>query len=311
MRPSVLRWTLLAGLGILAGSVAAQPATSPADAWQDAGAAGDIVVTAQKRDYSRAVSDVRRITRSPEDVFAPFEQPICALALGMSPPLARKVERRIAEVASRVGLEVAGVGCRANLTLVVADDGRGVIRAMQRKMPNLLMSLTGAEIGLLKGTPGPVWSWYDYDQKRRDGGPVEHVALLDGNPPRPLSPHAYVAPNVNMSRLTSPIRLDMMLAIVVVDSRAAEALTVQQLGDAAAMMGLSMIDYKTVPQITHPSALQLLTDRTSRERIAGLTNFDRAYLSTLYSGASGLSAARLSARMAANIVRGTRPTGTD
>jgi hypothetical protein len=255
------------------------------------------------------VADVRRITKSPEDVFARFEQPICALALGMSAPFARSVERRIGDIAREVGLKVAGAGCRANLTVVVADDGVGVVRAIQRKMPNLLMSLTGAELTRLKAAGGPVWSWYDYDQKRRDGGPVEHIALLDGNPPRPLSPHAYIARNVEMSRLTSPIRLDMMLAFVVVDRRSVDGLTVRQLADAAAMMGLSMINYQAVPQLAHPSALQLLAARSSRDRIDGLTDFDRAYLATLYSGEAGISAGRRSARIAAKFVRGREEGG--
>jgi hypothetical protein len=147
---------------------------------------------------------------------------------------------------------------------------------------------SGASPGPPSATKGPVWSWYDYDQKRRDGGPVEHITLLDGNPPRPLSPRAYIVRNVEMSRLTSPIRVDLMLAFVVVDSRSADGLTVRQLGDATAMMGLSMINYQAVSMLTQSSALQLLADRSSRGRIDGLTDFDRAYLSTLYSEEPGI-----------------------
>lgn len=301
---AVLRLASLASLFVTAaaplGAGPAQDRTASPEASQTA---DDIVVTGQRRRYSEAVADVRRITKSPEDVFARFEQPICPLALGVSATFARAIERRIAKVAEAVGVQAAGAGCRANLTLVVADDGAGAIQAIQKKRPNLLMSLTGAELHQLKSGKGPVWSWYDYDQKRRDGGSVEHISFLDGSPPRPVSPHAYIVRNAELSRLTAPIRLDMMLAFVVVDSRSVEGLTVRQLADSAAMMGLSMIRYQAVPQLAHVSVLQLFGDRSSRARIDGLTAFDRAYLSALYSGEAGIPARRRSAQMAAGVLR--------
>lgn len=308
MRRSILRLTSLAGLLAIAVPGAAGAPPAPTDWAGTSEVSDDIVVTGRRRTYGQAVADVRRITKNPEGVFARFEQPVCPLALGMSASLARKVERRIGDVARAVGVGVAGAGCHANLTLIVADDGAGAIRAIQKKRPNLLMSVSGAELSQLKSAGGPVWSWYDYEPKRRDGGAVEHIALLDGNPPRPLSPRAYIVRNAEMSRLTAPIRLDMMLAFVVVDSRSAEGLTVQQLADAAAMMGLSMINYRALPQLANASALQLLGDRSSRARIDGLTDFDRAYLSALYSGEPGIAASRRSAQMAAHLLNGAEAT---
>ena len=303
---AVLRPTLLAGLLVPMAALAAEPAPPRTAAPGASQAADDIVVTGRRKRYSEAVADVRRITRSPEEVFARFERPICPLALGIGPNLARAVERRILEVAEAAGLQAAEPGCRANLTVVVADDGAGAIRAIQKKMPNLLMSLSGAELHRLKSGKGPVWSWYDYDQKRRDGGSVEHISFLDGNPPRPVSPHAYIVRNAELSRLTAPIRLDLMLAFVVVDSRWVEGLTVQQLADASAMMGLSMIDYRAVPRLASASALQLVGERSSRARIDGLTDFDRAYLTALYAGEPGIPARRRAAQMAAGILHAGR-----
>ena len=258
----------------------------------------EIVVTGAKPNYARTVTDVSRITRSPEDVFARFETPVCPLALGLPFALARAVESEMAQAARKAGVRIAPAGCRPNLTLVVADDGVGAIRAIQHRMPNLFQTLSGAELSALKGSAGPAWTWYEYDQKRRDGGPVEHASLLGGS----SSPHAYINRNVSMSRLSETIRLDLMLAFVVVDSRAAQGLTVRQLADGAAMMGLSMVKAAQVPKLGHASALQLFTDPAARGRIAGLTDFDRAYLSTLYSGEPGVAAERRAADIAARVL---------
>jgi hypothetical protein len=260
-----------------------------------------IVVTGTKHRYARTVTELRRIARAPEGVYPRFETRVCPLALGLSPAFARAVEREVANVARRVGAPVAGGSCRPNLTLIVADDGAGAIRAVQRRMPNLFQTLSGAELEALKGELGPVWTWYEYDQKRRDGAPVEHASLLEGNPPKPLSPHAYINRNVEMSRLSMPVRLDIMLAFVVIDSRAAEGLSVRQLGDGTAMMGLSMVNARQIPALSRATTLQLFTDAAARGRIEGLTDFDLAYLSSLYSGEPGRAAEQQAGEMAARI----------
>ncbi|MBV9931752.1 MAG: hypothetical protein JO013_12515 [Alphaproteobacteria bacterium] len=307
---SLIRGVALSGTLLFAGpGSAAAPPNPGAPASSSTLESDPIVVTGQRERYARASNDVRSITRAPEDVLARFETPVCPIALGLPEPLARATEARIRTVAEQLNVAVAVTGCRPNLTVIVADDGIGAITALQKKMPNLFQTLTGAELRVLKTGSGPVWTWYEYDQRRRDGGPVEHITLLDGNPPRALSSHAYIASNVQLSRLSSPVRMDIMLAFVVIDSRAAEGLTAQQLADGAAVLGLSMIDYRRVPSLNHASALQLFADRSGRSRIDGMTRFDAAYLHALYSGESGLPASQRITVIAQEIVGTAHPTG--
>ncbi|HEY0312961.1 MAG TPA: hypothetical protein VGC56_10755 [Allosphingosinicella sp.] len=93
-----------------------------------------------------------------------------------------------------------------------------------------------------------------------------------------------------------------MLAFVVIDTRAVRGLTVQQLADATAVLGLSMIDTRRAQSLSHASALQLLRDPASRGRITGL-RFDGTYLHALYSGDAGLTSGQRTALMAQEIVR--------
>ncbi|MBV9930688.1 MAG: hypothetical protein JO013_07065 [Alphaproteobacteria bacterium] len=265
------------------------------------------MVTGVRHSYDRALTDVRTITADNNGHYARFESEICPLVLGLSRQLAAPVEARIRSVASRVGLRTAGTSCAANVTIIIADDGPAVILALRRKMPELFTGLSGFEIGRLKRESGPVWNWYSIDPKRRDGAPVEHISQIafgPSDPPKPVSPHAYIASNVTLSRLTEPVRLDLALSFVVINSRAAAGLTLQQLADASAVLGLSMINPRRVGELRSESVLQVLsTSGDVRRRIAGATDFDIRYLSALYSGDSGYSSDQQAARLATAIER--------
>jgi hypothetical protein len=72
------------------------------------------------------------------------------------------------------------------------------------------------------------------------------------------------------------------------------------------MLGLSMIDFGRVGSLHHSSVLQLLQDRDHGDRIRGLTEFDLAYLTGLYSGEPGQSSDRQFASIAARVIRAAR-----
>jgi hypothetical protein len=67
-------------------------------------------------------------------------------------------------------------------------------------------------------------------------------------------------------------------------------------------MGLAMVRAGQVAKLSEASALQLLVDPAARQRIDGLTAFDRAFLSTLYSGDPGAPAEARAAQIAARAV---------
>ena len=289
--------------GQLAGVAFAEP-SAPASAGDD------IVVTGARPKYSNAVSDVRTLATSRDDQLPRFETEVCPLVLGLAPQFADPVARRIGEVTERLGLRAGKAGCSPNLTVIVADHGDDVIAALQKRMPNLFAAMTAPEMARLKRRRGPVWNWYALDPKRRDGGPVEQIRMISfgpTDPPRPVSPGAYIASNASLSRLTMPVRLDLTLSFVVLDSASIYGLTARQIGDSAAMLGLSMIDFGRVGSLHHSSVLQLLQDRGHGGRIRGLTEFDIAYLTGLYSGEPGQSSDRQFASIAARVVRASGP----
>ena len=297
-----LAWLAASGLSEAA---LASSASSPGPA--TANLPDDIVVTGSRPRYSAAVADVSSLAASRDGQLPRFENEVCPLVLGLAPQFAGPIARRIRDVAQSVGLRAGGSGCTPNLTVIVADHGDDVIAALRKKLPNLFAAMTAPEMSRLSRSPGPVWNWYALDPKRRDGGPVEAIGMIAFGPsdsPRPVSSGAYIASNVNLSRLSMPVRLDLTLSFVVLDSGSIYGLTARQIGDAAAMLGLSMIDIRRIDSLRHNSVLQLLRDRASNaDRIRGLTDFDRAFLAGLYSGEPGQSSDRQLALIASRVLR--------
>lgn len=297
----------LGRLGLLA--LLASGPTARADPLPAPAGGAEIVVTGTRESLARAVADVRAITAVHRGHYARFEAPVCPYAAGLAGPYKAAVEARMRSVAREAGVRVAKAGCTPNLALIVADDGGALVAALQRKVPDLFATLSGAETNALARRRGPVWSWHAVTGRRRDGGPVEPMTMLSFSPQdpgRPVAPGAFIASNVDMSRLGDPVRMEIAFSCVVVGSAAAAGLTVRQLADAAALAGLSMIRADRLPALQHASALALLLGSPeARRRIEGLTAFDRAYLRALYSGEGGYGAEQQATRIAIAMRRAT------
>lgn len=230
---------------------------------------------------------------------ARFETEICPRVLGLPSDYANVVETRIKEVAEAVGPRNADGGCEPNLTVIVAEDGTAALSSLRKNRPVLFAAMTNSEILRLRRSRGPVWNWYSVDPKRSDGGPVEHMTMISFGeaPPQPVSAEAYIASNVSMSRLTVPVRLDITLSFIILEKRALDGLTLAQIADFSAMLGLSMIDYDRARAIGRPSILRIF----SGGHADTATTFDLAFLKGLYSGEPGISFDRRAARIAAGI----------
>ncbi len=265
--------------------------------------ADDIVVEG-RRDTVRSIRrETRRIARNRDGQLSRFEEPVCPLAIGLPRAISRAVEARIRFVASQVGARVAPLPCRANLTMIVASDGHDFLTALANKRSILFGTLPAHEFRRLQGSSGPVWTWQQTLPKRRDGGPVEFIGAI-GDPPRRVAKGAYVASNVDLSRLTSPVRLDTGAAFVLLSLRRVGGMTVRQIADFSAMVGLAGIKDTAPDDLDHDSILTAYRAEIAATQVPPeATAFDIAYLDALYSGESGFTVDRKTAAMAGQIER--------
>lgn len=249
--------------------------------------AGQIVVEGQRPDALETLRQVRDLSQDVDGNLARFETPVCPGVAGMPGHYAVAVVRRMREDVHAVGGDLAPEGCDPNLTVIVAEDGAALIDGLARKGPKMFGSMSSSEITGLRRSLGPAWVWHTTQPRRADGGPVqmlEQVSLGSG-PPQHVSKGAYAVPGASLSRLSSPVRQDTVLAFVVFSREGIEGKTLTQIADFGAVHGLAGIRAASSESADLPSITSLFSADAPDE----WTEFDRAFLSGLYSGSNGLT----------------------
>lgn len=273
---------------------AAVPSVSMAAEQADPG----ITVQGKREDAPSTTAAVRAISDAVDGVLPRFEKPVCPAAVGLPRRLGAGVVARMRESIAEAGVELEREGCGANLTLIVADDGAALIDSLAQKSPLLFTSLTAQDIRNLTAAPGPVRAWQATEPKRADGAPV--VRNSGGGS------DTYFVQGAKMSRLSSPIRMDVSLGFVVIDTAAIDGLEVRQIADFAVMRGLAPTRHPTTESVGYRSILDLFSDTG---RPDGLTEFDRIYLHALYSGGNGLTYAQKTKQIAGQVDRAAGEQG--
>jgi hypothetical protein len=204
---------------------------------------------------------------------------VCVGALNMRHEAARTLVDHVSAVAMDIGVEPGEPGCRPNVLIVGAADGAAMASGMADARPRAF------RIGASRVDPGPS----AFERFRTSDAPVrwwqisvptdswtgQPVVRMRGEPPPKIEIFAR-------SQMRGRIRDDLKRVIVIVDFNKANGMTFDQLGDYIAMVAFAQIDpeadtseYRTVLNLfDQPEAV--------RAGAGGLTDWDRAYLSTLY-----------------------------
>ena len=288
-----------------AAALSALALAAPTCATASASAAADpgIVVSGRRASVDIDLRRVRAVTRATEGEVVRIEAPVCPAVYGLPRALAEGVTARWRGDIAALGLQAAPTPCDPNLSVFVASGGARLVAGLFDRNPRLFDDLDLHARERLLGARGPVWTWRLTSARRRDGGPVQmwsSVQFSASEAPRPLARGAYVATNVEHGRLIAPVRRDVDAAFVVVDDAGVGGLTLQQLADASLMLGLSPADPERAAAAPGLSTIMTaFADRAQgRPSPAGLTAFDRAYLTALYSGGTGYSYEQKTLQMA-------------
>lgn len=294
--------------------VTAQAAYASGQQAQDSSQGGhdsrDIVVTGKRGSPDRTIAQTRAISNPHDGQLAGFETPICPTVVGLPRAQAAVIERGIREVADRAEIRTDSFECSPNLTIVIAGDGGRFVNLLRRARPTLFNTLSLAELNRLRNSPGPSWTWKSISPERRDGGPVETISQIeiDNRPPQRVSSGGYIARNVQLSRLTMPVRQKTDLAFVVLDLDQTMGLTLRQVADYSAMVGLAAIRTDKTDTLARISILSMYQDHANGQAAQpGITAFDLSYLTALYAGDSGYSSDQKSIAIAGQIIRKGEP----
>lgn len=275
---------LVAGLalaGIVLGPVSAAAQDSRAES-------DDIVVTGQAA-TTPTRAEVSRQARSitpPGDIratpLARFEDRLCPGISGLKADYAGLMVARIRDHAEGLGMWMAEDGnCSPNFVIAFVDDGQAAIAELERSQGHLFDTLTLPERRELLAETGPARVWTSTATRTRDGMPIARRESLT-DPPVTQMAMAH-------SKIYLSTREDITSVLVVFDRRQVAGRTLDQLADYATMRGLA----RTRPIAGEGTAMDTILSLfdESAPPPAGLTDFDRAYLASLYDWIPNLPAA--------------------
>ena len=265
---------LILGLA-LAGPALAQ--TPPVQDAQDDGTVEGVVVTAPQKEMIEAfVADVSEAAVG-RDQLGRWDRKICPGVTGLNPRYARFFNDRLAMAAFGVGLDVGEPGCRANILIVMTDDGRRtareIVRHNGRWMDKHNDEGTRGRRALKEFTEStrPIRWWHVTHTVAEDGTPIIH----DPEGPQQITVRGT-------GRLHKGTTQNFHRMVIVVDFKAAGPVPLGALADYVAMVALAQFDPKADTS-RYPTILNLFADRArGREAASGLTSWDKSYLAGLY-----------------------------
>jgi hypothetical protein len=235
----------------------------------------EVTVTAHREELAaRASKFVNEIAAVENGEGLPrWKAPICPLVSGLSREEGEFVLGRVSEIARAAGVSLAGENCRPNLYILIHPQPRRLFQAMEKRNFALIFGEdppAPSVIDRFIATPQPVKVWYTSVERTPDGLP------LPACPPyprcTPLTPEA--------SRLTSNVVWQLAHVFVVVDETRLKGVMRGQLADYVAMVALA--DLKPGAKLSNIPTILKLFDGAPQAAPAGMTDWDQAFLNSLY-----------------------------
>jgi hypothetical protein len=214
---------------------------------------------------------------------ARWVDPICPLALGLSPALARQVEGKVRQIAREVGAKVAAKPCTTNIAISFVSDGSAMTRAVARSKPRNLAEVAREDRAALLDGEAPVRWWYATDLQGTDGRrstadmSAALLGAIEGGGGLPSDERASFLARTGSSVISTQVVRVLKTATVVVDANRAAGQTLNAVATYAAFVALAEIGPSAPPE---GSILQLFA--TPGNGDARLTSSDEAFLRALY-----------------------------
>jgi hypothetical protein len=245
-----------------------------------------IVVTGQTEKPPRREVDrqAREITHSGGDELhrplARIEDRLCPGVAGLKVDAASLMVERIRWQGERLGLWMAPEDdCEPNLIVAIVEDGQAELATLHDKYPWLFQSLPIDEREALLAEQGPVRVWTRTVTRNADGIALARRENLTDPP--------VTQANAYHSKIYLNIREDISQVVVLLDRRGVMGKTLIQLADYATIRGFA----RTKPVGADAALDTILTlFDPGAEPPSGLTDFDQAYLRSLYEGIPNINA---------------------
>ncbi len=280
---SSLSAVLSVTLALAAGAASAQePAGAPQS--QSSARLEDVVVEGRQLE-AMVRSFVTEVSQPANNRgLARWNRPICVGAVNLRSEVGQYVVDRISDVARELEVAAGEPGCRPNVLIVAAADGAALASALVEDRPrNFDLRHNGTDAGsrafrnFRTGDQPVRWWQISMPIDSESGGrAVRLPGDIDPATGKPDAPEIQV---FSASRLRTQIRDDLVRSIIIVDVDRLGGANLVQLADYLALVALAQVDAEADTAL-YPTILNLFADPASAP--AGLTDWDRSYLTALY-----------------------------
>jgi hypothetical protein len=261
------------------------PAAAPAG---NSGTLDEVTVTALRAELApRIRAFVNAISTSQQgESLARWQTPVCPGVTGLPRQEGEVVLEHISDIARAAGVPLADEHCRPNLFVFVTSNPEQLLRAMEKRNRAVtFVKATPLEVDEFIARPQPVKAWYNSYPLTPD-----YATPPLGSPSlQPCSfaqitgaslPALTICDWGRSSRVTSTLVWAFSDVYVIVDSTRLHAVTSQQLGDYAGMLGLA--ELKSTARLGDAPTILQLFNGAPQSAPAGVTAWDQAYLKSLY-----------------------------
>jgi hypothetical protein len=263
-------------LSLAAPAALAAQSTPPAPA--DGGK--DIVVSGQGQtiDRQEVTRQARSVTRETDVRYEPmprFAGFACPGVIGLSRAYAESFVGRLRQIAELLKIPLAKNGnCHANIIVVFTKDGRADLKALQKKNAVLSRQLEPKERRELLHSDGPVHVFSVVETRMQNGSLVPRRRNLTDLPVGQMEG--------GQSLISTGTEREISQVLVLFDRDKLKDKTLQQLADYTIMRVYARTRDAQGPGA--PDTILSLFDPGNDTPPLGLTEFDRAYLTSLYEG---------------------------
>ena len=266
---------LLAALAAQGAWAAADGSSAPAATSHSAGTSADtserlqeVTVTANRANLAARVSKFVDAIAAVEtgEGLPVWHRPVCPLVWGLAPQEDAFIGERVSMVAREAGVPSVGEHGRANLFVFVTMQPKELLQAMERRnfKYNFGDDAYPLAVDELIATPLAARVWYTSYKRTPDGLPVGSVINVEGN----------------ASLMTLNVVRWIAHVYVIVDQNRLHAVTLGQLADYVALAGLAQL--KPGARLGDASTILKLFDGAPEATPAGMTDWDRAFLKSVY-----------------------------
>ena len=203
--------------------------------------------------------------------------PICPLVAGLPRADGEYILARVSKIAAAAGAPLAPKHCKPNLYIVVSADPDALLKAWTKRDVWTFGDESdqgGAKIRKFLNSSSPIRAWYNAELYSEEGTPLGNTAECGSV----MSCRANL--RATATRITFNATRDLTSALIMVDGPRSHGVNFGQLASYIAMLGLAEIrddaDVGNAPSILH------LFSRSMKDRPAGLSAWDEAFLKALY-----------------------------